>query len=307
MMKEKIHMLKKVLRKLVTLTVTVATVATMAAPVSAATLTPKKSHSKAEITEYVDYLNDITDSWTFRADGYVPAFSVSDEDDSDEEKFSAEPGSIPYCFWQMSELLQNTPGIDDEQKADMKKAASKWKKSYMSAKMIDYYQWKWDLMYNHYFDSDKKYTASSCKASVRKTYNEINKYIAGKAKYNQKLAGELKKFNKQRLDIYNKSINNWFYKMSKKQKAKYGSTIFSGSSPTPAGARFDMYITSMFYKQKMDSTPWLGHSKSCSTNIDDYGDKYDYQWKVLKYHTFDFSPNGASELAGKHIRKYRTW
>ena len=71
-------MLKKVLRKLVTLTVTVATVATMAAPVSAATLTPKKSHSKAEITEYVDYLNDITDSWTFRADGYVPAFSVSD-------------------------------------------------------------------------------------------------------------------------------------------------------------------------------------------------------------------------------------
>lgn len=74
-------MLKKVLRKLVTLTVTVAAVATMAAPVSAATLTPKKSHSKAEITEYVDYLNDITDSWTFRADGYVPAFSVSDEDD----------------------------------------------------------------------------------------------------------------------------------------------------------------------------------------------------------------------------------
>lgn len=72
---------KKVLRKLVTLTVTVATVATMAAPVSGATLTPKKSHSKAEITEYVDYLNDITDSWTFRADGYVPAFSVSDEDD----------------------------------------------------------------------------------------------------------------------------------------------------------------------------------------------------------------------------------
>ena len=99
MMEEKIHMLKKVLRKLVTLTVTVATVATMAAPVSAATLTPKKTHSKAEITEYVDYLNDITDSWTFRADGYVPAFSVSDEDDSAEEKFSAEPGSIPYSFW----------------------------------------------------------------------------------------------------------------------------------------------------------------------------------------------------------------
>lgn len=82
---------------------------------------------------------------------------------------------------------------------------------------------------------------------------------------------------------------------------------FTGSSPTPIGARFDMYIGSMFYKQKMDSTPWLGHGQACSTNIDDYGDKYDYQWKVLKYHIFDFNPNGVSATATKHIRKYKTW
>ena len=66
-------MLKKSLKKLIATALTVATVATtMVAPVSASTLTPKKSHSEEEITEYVDYFNEITDRYTFRPDGYVP-------------------------------------------------------------------------------------------------------------------------------------------------------------------------------------------------------------------------------------------
>ena len=65
-------MLRKVLKKLIALTATVATVATMVAPVSASTLTPKKSHSVAQITEYVDYFNEITDRYAFRPDGYIP-------------------------------------------------------------------------------------------------------------------------------------------------------------------------------------------------------------------------------------------
>lgn len=49
-------MLKKTLKKLIATALAVATVATtMVAPVSASTLTPKKSHSEAQITEYVDY------------------------------------------------------------------------------------------------------------------------------------------------------------------------------------------------------------------------------------------------------------
>ena len=69
-------MLKKTLKKLIATALAVATVATtMVAPVSASTLTPKKSHSEAQITEYVDYFNDITDRYAFRPDGYVPVGS----------------------------------------------------------------------------------------------------------------------------------------------------------------------------------------------------------------------------------------
>ena len=108
-------MLKKTLKKLIATALAVATVATtMVAPVSAATLTPKKSHSKAEITEYVDYFNEITDKYTFRPDGYTPVYSNCEYHDGQE-----------YDSWQMTTLLQNTPGITSEQKADMKKAAEK--------------------------------------------------------------------------------------------------------------------------------------------------------------------------------------
>ena len=51
-------MLNKTIKKLIATALAVATVATtMVAPVSASTLTPKKSHSVEEITEYVDYFN----------------------------------------------------------------------------------------------------------------------------------------------------------------------------------------------------------------------------------------------------------
>ena len=58
-------MLRKVLKKLIALTATVATVATMVAPVSASTLTPKKSHSDAEVQERVLYLIDAADDIAF--------------------------------------------------------------------------------------------------------------------------------------------------------------------------------------------------------------------------------------------------
>ena len=68
-------MLKKSLKKLIALTLATVTVATSSTAVSASTLTPKKSHSEAQITEYVDYFNDITDRYAFRPDGYIPVGS----------------------------------------------------------------------------------------------------------------------------------------------------------------------------------------------------------------------------------------
>lgn len=233
-------MLKKSLKKLIALTLATVTVATGSTAVSASTLTPKKSHSEAEITEYVDYFNDITDRYAFRPDGYVPVGSDGRYHDGQ-----------AYDSWQMTMMLQNTPGITSEQKADMKTAAATWKRSYLSERMLYTYQTKWsDKMY-YYLDDDRtsKSWASKYKARAKKTYTEIDAFISKNAKYNQKLAGELRKFNKQRLDIYNKAITNWCFKMTKSQKSKYISPI-CGSGRKPQ-ASIIQYMDVMFRKSRL--------------------------------------------------------
>lgn len=293
-------MLKKSLKKLIALTLATVTVATtMVAPVSASTLTPKKSHSEAQITEYVDYFNEITDAYTFRPDGYVPV-SRNGEYHKGQS----------YASWQMTLLLQNTPGITSEQKADMKKAASKWKKSYLSERMLYMYQTKWsDKMYD-YLDDDRtsKSWASKYKAKAKKTYTEVDAFISKNAKHNPKLAGELKKFNKQRLDIYNKAINNWCFKMTKSQKAKYISPI-CGSGMKPQ-ASFTQYVDVMFSKSKMSSNPYyetmFGGSCTKHIAVDDYNDTKLYASKTLGLHGGELNPNGPNNVWGRHIQ-WKKW
>ena len=293
-------MLKKSIKKFIALTLATVTVATtMVAPVSASTLTPKKSHSEEEISEYVDYFNEITDKYTFRPDGYVPV--------SRDGRYHK---GQSYASWQMTTLLQNTPGITSEQKADMKTAAKKWQKSYMSERMLYVYQTKWsDKMYD-YLDDDRTSAswASKYKAKAKKTYTEIDAYLTKNAKYNQKLAGELKKFNKQRLDIYNKAINNWCFKMTKSQKAKYKSPI-CGSGMKPQ-ASFIQYVDIMFSKSKMSSNPWyvtmFGGSCTRHIAVDDYNDTKLYASKTLGLHGGELNPNGANNVWGRHIQ-WKKW
>ena len=292
-------MLKKSIKKFIALTLTAVTLVTSAMPVSASTLTPKKSHSKAQITEFVDYYNEITDRYTFRPDGYIPV--------SDDGEYH---NGVAYDSWQMTLLLQNTPGITSEQKADMKKAASKWKKSYLSERMLYTYQTKWsDKMY-YYLDDDRtsKSWASKYKARAKKTYTEIDAFINKNAKYNQKLAGELKKFNKQRLNIYNKAIDNWFFKMTKKQKVKYMSPI-CGSGRRPQ-ASIIQYVNAMFSKSKMSSDPWYStmFGAQCTRHIavDDYADTELYSSKTLGLHFGDLNPDGPNNVWGRH-RQWKKW
>lgn len=294
-------MLNKTIKKLIALTLATVTVATtMVAPVSASTLTPKKSHSVEEITEYVDYFNEITDRYAFRPDGYIPVASSGDG------KYHS---GMAYRSWQMTTLLQNTPGITFEQKADMKKAASTWKKSYLSERMLYTYQTKWsDKMY-YYLDDDRtsKSWASKYKAKAKKTYTEIDAFITKNAKYNQKLAGELKKFNKQRLNIYNKAIDNWFFKMTKKQKAKYISPI-CGSGRKPQ-ASIIQYVDAMFSKSKMASDlTFTSFGAQCTKHIsvDDYHDTKLYLSKTLKIHGTDLNPNGAGKIWVNHTQ-WQKW
>lgn len=292
-------MLKKSIKKFIALTLASVTLVTSAMPVSASTLTPKKSHSEAQITEYVDYFNDITDRYAFRPDGYIPVGS----DGRYHEGQS-------YDSWQMTILLQKTPGITSEQKADMKKAASTWKKSYLSERMLYTYQTKWsDKMY-YYLDDDRtsKSWASKYKAKAKKTYTEIDAFISKNAKFNQELAGELKKFNKQRLNIYNKAIDNWFFKMTKKQKAKYISPI-CGSGRRPQ-ASIIQYVDVMFRKSKMSSDPgyctMFGAQCTRHNAIDDYYDTKLYSSKTLGLHGNDLNPNGANPTWNRHIQ-WKKW
>lgn len=292
-------MLKKTLKKLIATALAVATVATtMVAPVSASTLTPKKSHSEAEITEYVDYFNDITDRYAFRPDGYVPLYIDGTHD------------SQLYDSWQMTTLLQKTPGITSEQKADMKKAASTWKKAYLSERMVSVYWVKWSRMYEYI--EDKVYLSQStswaprCKAYAKKMYNEANTYISGKSKYNPKLANELRKFNKQRFNTYNKAIDTWFYKMNKKQRAKYGSNIVGGGANGQSYALMTSYIDSCFKKKKMSGSLHVYGMLSCSSSVDDYGDKDNYRLGTLKLHGYNLNPNGANPTWNRHIQ-WKKW
>ena len=293
-------MLKKSLKKLLAVTLTAVTLVTSAMPVSASTLTPKKSHSKAEITEYVDYFNEITDRYAFRPDGYVPIYVAGTHDDSQ-----------MYASWQMTKLLQNTPGITSEQKADMKKAADTWKRSYLSERMILVYWIKWTRMY-HYIDekvclSQSTSWAPRCKAYAKKMYNGTNAYISGKSKYNPKLANELKKFNKQRLNIYNKAIDTWFYKMSKKQRAKWGSTISSGGANGHSYALMSCYVSDCLYKKDLAIDPYYScGDKDSSSSLDDYGDKYHYSSKTLKLNGYDVSKNAPNRIWNNHI-EWKRW
>ena len=292
-------MLKKSLKKLLALTLTTVTLVTSAMPVSASTLTPKKSHSKAQITEYVDYFNEITDRYAFRPDGYVPLYVDGTHD------------SQIYRSWQMTTLLQNTPGITSEQKADMKKAADTWKRSYLSERMILVYWIKWTRMY--YYINDKVCLSQStswaprCKAYAKKMYNETNAYISGKSKYNPKLANELKKFNKQRLNIYNKAIDTWFYKMSKKQRAKWGGNISSGGEDGHSLVLMSSYISHCLYKKDLEIAPYYNCGmKHCSTSLDDYGDKNLYRARTLKLDGYDISPNAPNRIWNNHI-EWKRW
>lgn len=291
-------MLKKTLKKLIALTLATVTVATSSTAVSASTLTPKKSHSKAEITEFVDYYNEITDRYTFRPDGYIPTTRSFDHD------------SHAYRSWQMTKLLQNTPGITSEQKEDMKVAASKWKKSYMSGRMLYVYQYKWSYKMYDYIDNGRtaKSWASKYKARVKKTYTEADAYLAKNAKYNQKLAGELRKFNKQRRDIYNKAIDNWFFKMTKSQKAKYKGSICGGGGAKPKPL-FSVYIDYMFSKSKMSADPGrcTQFGESCTRHIavDDYFDTKLYRSETLGLESYDLNPNGPNNVWGRHMQWWK--
>lgn len=216
-------MLKKSIKKFIATALAVATVATtMVAPVSASTLTPKKSHSDSEVQERVLYLIDKADDIAFS-----PYSGFSGNTDGG-GSYKRRHKMHSYMAYQMCNLLLATPNLtsacSSETVAELKKARSTWKSAYVSDLMYLFYSQVWS---DTYFVVDTKYLTVTYKNprawhdySVSNTvlhlqpakvlnkatssYNRVKSYIAKYRKYNPTLAAKLTKWNKSQYEGYKK-------------------------------------------------------------------------------------------------------
>lgn len=215
-------MLKKTLKKLLAVTLTAVTLVTSAMPVSASTLTPKKSHSDSEVQERVLYLIDAADDIAFS-----PYSGFSGNTDGG-GSYKRRHKMHSYMAYQMCNLLLATPNLDSacspETVAELEKARKTWKSAYVSDLMYLFYSQVWS---DTYFIVDNKYLTVTYKNprawhdySVSNTvlhlqpakvlnkatssYNRVKTYIAKYQKYNPTLAAKLTKWNKSQYEGYKK-------------------------------------------------------------------------------------------------------
>ena len=205
-------MLKKTLKKVLAVALTVAAVATtLAVPVSASTLKPKKSHKDSEVQERVLYLIDAADEIAFSPWKKAPGAMGGTYDDRHDNH--------SYRAYKMCELLLATPNLksacSSETIAELKQARSTWKKAYITNNMYLYYLEVWNeteyLTYDNvlapYKDSKgKSYPAEINYNKVSKkatsSYNRVKKYIDKYKKYNPEFASYLATYNKKQYQGY---------------------------------------------------------------------------------------------------------
>lgn len=215
-------MLKKTLKKLLAVTLTAVTLVTSAMPVSASTLTPKKSHSDSEVQERVLYLIDKADDIAFS-----PYSGFSGNTDGG-GSYKRRHKMHSYMAYQMCNLLLATPNLDSacspETVAELKQARNTWKSAYVSDLMYLFYSNVW---YDTYFIVDTKYLTVTYKNprawhdhsasntvlhlqpakvlnKATSSYNRVKTYIAKYQKYNPTLAAKLTKWNKSQYEGYKK-------------------------------------------------------------------------------------------------------
>lgn len=216
-------MLNKTIKKLIATALTVATVVTtMVAPVSASTLTPKKSHSDAQVQSRVLYLIDKADDIAFSP------YSGFSGDTGANRSYSGRHNQHSYMAYQMCNMLLATPNLDSacspETVAELKKAKKTWKSAYVSDLMYLFYSQVWS---DTYFVVDDKYLTVTYKNpyawhdhsasntvlhlqpakvlnKATSSYNRVKTYIAKYQKYNPTLAAKLNKWNKSQYEGYKK-------------------------------------------------------------------------------------------------------
>lgn len=184
-------MLKKTLKKILAVALTVAAVATtLAVPVSAAKWVPKKAHKDSEVQERALYLIDKADEIAFSPWKKAPGAIGGTYDDRHDNH--------SYRAYKMCELLLATPNLksacSSETIAELKQARSTWKKAYITNIMYLYYTKVWDEAYFVAFDAYyTQHSVVSKKASS--SYNRVKKYIEKYKKYNPEFAKYVASFN----------------------------------------------------------------------------------------------------------------
>lgn len=233
-------MLKKSLKKLIATALAVATVATSGTAVSASTLTPKKSHSDAEVQETVLYLIDAADDIAFSPySGFTGDLDGGANYDRRKKMHS-------YRAYQMCEMLFATPNLklacDSQTIAELKKARKTWKSAYVSDMMYTFYSQVWYdtemLIDDKYITMDFKnprlwhhgYTADNIILHLQPTkvlnkatssYNRVKNYIAKYQKYNPTLAANITKWNNTQYKAY-KTLANKLKTLTPKKMVKMG-------------------------------------------------------------------------------------
>lgn len=203
-------MLKKSIKKFIATALAVATVATSGTAVSASTLTPKKSHSDAEVQERVLYLIDKADD--------IAISPWYDAPYLDSGEFSYRKKINSYRAFQMCNMLFATPNLDSacspETVAELKKARNTWKSACYANYMYMFYNQVWSdtaivaddnvyPAYRTYFGTKPgKNDYNKVQKKATSSYNRVKKYIGKYQKYNPKFAAWLTRMNKNKYKGY---------------------------------------------------------------------------------------------------------
>lgn len=218
-------MLKKFIKKVLCVSLTTVMLMSMVTPTSAATFTPKKSHTDAEVQERALYLIDKADDIAFSPySGFA-----GDANGSSSTVYADRKKNHSYMAYAMCEMLLATPNLTSacspETVAELKKARNTWKSAYISDSMYAFYRQVWYDTYNIVDDKyapcvdyknprlwDRNFKGNIImhnkpdKIAKQATvaYNRVKKYIAKYQKYNPTLATKLNKWNKTQYKGYKK-------------------------------------------------------------------------------------------------------
>lgn len=303
-------MLKKSIKKFIATALAVATVATtMVAPVSASTLTPKKSHSDAQVQSRVLYLIDKADDIAFSP---YSGFSGNTETNV---SYNNRHKKHSYMAYQMCNMLLATPNLtsacSSETVAELKQARNTWKSAYVSDLMYLFYSQVWS---DTYFVVDTKYLTVTYKnprawhdysvsntvlhlqpakvlSKATSSYNRVKTYIAKYQKYNPTLAAKLNKWNTSQYKGYKKLAS----KLKTLTVKDYVNKMHGGSDEV-------LYTVWTYYK-----LPRLGCEDGQVYEETKIVSKTStWYWNTKGMHPFNSNPNSPFNTFAKNV-KYGAW